>query len=113
MHSGWFARNNVQRVTADLGFWDAKHEASRASYGSGAAGAPVPGRGLWQHWDGGERITTTGAVCPPQPAPVSGDCVGSVQTTKIQQSCRHAQRLQHMNAQGPKSQTTVQQVEET
>lgn len=75
MHSGWFARNNVQRVTADLGFWDAKHEASRASYGSGAAGAPVPGQGLWQHWDGGERITTPGAVCPPPACPsVRGLC---------------------------------------
>lgn len=75
MHSGWFARNNVQRVTADLGFWDAKHEASRASYGSGAAGAPVPGWGLWQHWAGGGGITTPGAVLPPPSLP---QCPGTV-----------------------------------
>lgn len=47
MHSGWFARNNVHRVTADIGLWDAKHEAPRAAYGSGAVE-----RGRLQRWTG-------------------------------------------------------------
>lgn len=71
MHSGWFARNNVQRVTADLGLRDAKHEASRTSYGSGAAGARVPVEvdgASGSTWGGGRITNYTRGCVPPPPA---------------------------------------------
>lgn len=78
MHSGWFARNNVQRVTADLGLRDAKHEASRTSYGSGAAGARVPVEvdgASGSTWEGGGITNYTRGCVPPPSLP---QCPGTV-----------------------------------